>query len=513
MSEPTLTDVTQVLLKQNQELTVNTAETKQTKSGIEQLSKVLGDYFKNQQRLDEGDRLENKREESDAKAGGGDGSSLDVNKAIADAGVFAIPFIFIGAIRGLITGLTIAFAKQIATIVKFAGKVLFGNRFVKPIIGSLKTLRLMITGTINAKVLQPIVSFFKTIGGALKTVGFRFAGLNPEVMKGINALKNFGSNVKGGFFGFINNVKAFFGKGGGLSKAFQPISNAFQGLQQTLRGGGKIGVMISKALTAIKNFFPAIFKIMRSVGTLFVTIGKAILLPLQIVIGAVQFIRGFIEGFTKNVAEEGVLKGILIGALEGIKKAINTLFMAPLDMIKNFIGFLVGFISTDASEAIKGFSFAGLFSGIIDSLVSFIKNPMAAIEKIARGLIKFPVAVLAGAKAALKNLLRPSKIPSAFNEAFTKTLNSVGSGEADAAAGAMIAKRDSTFNEKIAENRAAEQGQQGGGEPVVIDNTTNNNVSNDNSQSMTSQIEPPIDNKSRVAGGSAIMRGRRGAYA
>ena len=28
MSEPTLTDVTQVLLKQNQELTVNTAETK-----------------------------------------------------------------------------------------------------------------------------------------------------------------------------------------------------------------------------------------------------------------------------------------------------------------------------------------------------------------------------------------------------------------------------------------------------------------------------------------------------
>ena len=232
---------------------------------------------------------------------------------------------------------------------------------------------------------------------------------------------------------------------------------------------------------------------------------------MQIVIGAVQFIRGFIEGFTKNVAEEGVLKGILIGALEGIKKAINTLFMAPLDMIKNFIGFLVGFISTDASEAIKGFSFAGLFSGIIDSLVSFIKNPMAAIEKIARGLIKFPVAVLAGAKAALKNLLRPSKIPSAFNEAFTKTLNSVGSGEADAAAGAMIAKRDSTFNEKIAENKL-EQGQQGGGEPVVIDNTTNNNVSNDNSQSMTSQIEPPIDNKSRVAGGSNNAW-KKGAYA
>ena len=35
MSDLTLTDVTQVLLKQNQELTVNTAETKHTKSSIE----------------------------------------------------------------------------------------------------------------------------------------------------------------------------------------------------------------------------------------------------------------------------------------------------------------------------------------------------------------------------------------------------------------------------------------------------------------------------------------------
>ena len=77
----------------------------------------------------------------------------------------------------------------------------------------------------------------------------------------------------------------------------------------------------------------------------------------------------------------------------------------------------------------------------------------------------------------------------------------------------MIAKRDSSFNEKIAENRAAEQGQQGGGEPVVIDNSTKQEISNDNSQSMTSQIEQPIDNKSRIAGGSAMFRGRRGGAA
>ncbi len=493
MAEPTLLDVTQVLLRQNQELTVNTAETKETKSGIEQLSRVLGDYFKNQQRLDEGDRLENEREGSKAKAGGGQGMGLDVTKAIADAGVFSIPFIFIGAISGLVQGLSIAFAKQVATIVKFAGKVLFGNRFVKPIIGSLKTLRLMITGTFNAKVIQPIVGFFKTIGGALKTVGFRFAGLNPEVMKGINALKNFGSNVKGGFFGFINNIKAFFGKGGGLSKAFAPITKGFQGVQKTLQGAGKIGQTIVKTFTAIKNFIPAILNIMKSVGTLFVTIGKVLLLPLQIVIGAVQFIRGFIEGFSKSVGEEGVLKAILIGALEGIKKAINTLFMAPLDMFKNFIGFLVGFISEDAAAAIKGFSFAGLFSGIIDSLVSFVKNPIAAIEKIARNLIKFPVAVLAGAKAALGSLLRPAKIPAAFNEAFTSTLNSVGSGAADASAKEKISGSNKAFNEKVAENNAARLENQGS--TTVVDSGTNiRQGDNNTSTSLTMNTEPPFDN-------------------
>ena len=45
------------------------------------------------------------------------------------------------------------------------------------------------------------------------------------------------------------------------------------------------------------------------------------------------------------------------------------------------------------------------------------------------------------------------------------------------------------------------------------DNSTKQEISNDNSQSMTSQIEQPIDNKSRIAGGSAMFRGRRGGAA
>ncbi len=167
--------------------------------------------------------------------------------------------------------------------------------------------------------------------------------------------------------------------------------------------------------------------------------------------------------------------------------------MAPLDMFKNFIGFLVGFISEDAAAAIKGFSFAGLFSKMIDALVSFVKNPIAAIEKIARNLIKFPVAILAGAKAALGNLLRPSKIPAAFGEAFSSTLNSVGSGAADASAKEKIAGSNKGFNEKVAENNAQRLENQGG--TTVVDSGTNIRQGDQNtSTSLTMNTEPPFDN-------------------
>ena len=66
----------------------------------------------------------------------------------------------------------------------------------------------------------------------------------------------------------------------------------------------------------------------------------------------------------------------------------------------------------------------------------------------------------------------------------------------------MIAKRDSEFNEKIAENRAAEQERQGGGELTINDTSTKQEIKNDNSQSMLSQIEPPL-NRRRMRGGYA----------
>ena len=69
-------------------------------------------------------------------------------------------------------------------------------------------------------------------------------------------------------------------------------------------------------------------------------------------------------------------------------------------------------------------------------------------------------------------------------------------------------KPSTTINENIDANEAAKLEQMGPPPPTIIDTSTNNNVSNDNSQSMTNMVEPPINNRRRVRGGSAIMRGK-----
>ena len=55
---------------------------------------------------------------------------------------------------------------------------------------------------------------------------------------------------------------------------------------------------------------------------MFSLLGKVIFLPLNIIIGVVQGVRGFIEGFTQSRKGEGFLSSVMGGVLEGIKNLI-----------------------------------------------------------------------------------------------------------------------------------------------------------------------------------------------
>ena len=500
MSELTLTDVTQVLLKQNQELTVNTAETKDTKASIAELSRVLGDYFKNQQRLDEGDRLENERESSKAKAGGGGSRNGDIESAVKELGGFGLPFFFLGAIRGLIAGMVSALMTQIKTTLKFFRNTLLPKNFFKPVQVALKSFYVAIRAGLMA-------------GFNPAKMSELVARLDPNRIVRINKftelITRFSTQV-GKFFKvitdstqsvqkFFGRIVAFFGSGTGSFRVsivnyFKPVTDAFNAMKSALKGAGVIGKGIAKVISAIQSFIPQVNSILKSVGAVFFQLGRAVLFPLQLLIGAVQFIRGFIDGIFQNDMDN-LLQKALIGMYEGFRKAFNTLVSSFIDMIINAVGFIVGFFSEDAGQALKDFSFKDMFNAYIDTLIDFIRSPMESIKRGFRQIAKFPAAIFAGGKAALEAFPFVSESPmEAFSRGFKESLAK--SNEAIAISTAKIdARKQANSQMELDELNKQIDSQQGGA--TIVDGSSNiqNNGGN---VSLSTSTEDPLNNKDRL---------------
>ena len=346
MADLTLTDVTQVLLRQNQELTVNTAETVDTKKGINDLAKVLGDYFKNQQRLDEGDRLENKREASGTKAGGGNLSDALKSGGLTTANAASG---FLGAITGLLIGLTQQFLFNIATALKFIKSKVFGSRIFLALVNPIKTFfsdlaKVFRIGFRSGKLFTPAVlrGYTKDITGVRKFVFF-FGNAMRQIAEKLRpitkALTSLGKFVKGnaikGFNLFVKSMQSLF------RTIIMPFTKAAGAIQSALPTAGKAGKAVQSATKFFgiaRSFFPALLKAFGTFARVFSLLGKVIFLPLNIIIGVVQGVRGFIEGFTQSrEAGEGFLSSVMGGVLEGVKKAINTLIMYPADLLLSLI--------------------------------------------------------------------------------------------------------------------------------------------------------------------------------
>lgn len=501
MSELTLTDVTQVLLKQNQELTVNTAETKDTKASIAELSRVLGDYFKNQQRLDEGDRLENRRESSKAKAGGGGGSrNGDIESAVSELGAFGLPFFFLGAIRSLIFGMVSALTTQVKTVLKFFRNTLLPKNFFKPVQVALKSFYVAIRAGLMA-------------GFNPAKMSELVARLDPNRIVRINKftelITRFSTQV-GKFFKvitdstqsvqkFFGRIVAFFGSGAGSFRVsiinyFKPLTDAFNAMKSALKGGGVIGQTAVKVISAIQAFIPQVGAIMKSVGAVFFQLGRAILLPLQILIGGVQFIRGFIKGISQN-SMDNVFQKAFIGLYEGIRMAFNTLVSSFIDMIINGIGFIIGFFNKDAGQALKDFSFKDMFNAYIDTLIGFIRSPMESIKRGFRQIAKFPAAIFAGGKAALEALAPGGETPmQAFSRAFNESLSK--SNEAIAISSARINAR-AQANDQMELDELNKQIDSQVASGTFMDNRTNVQNNGDN-VSLSTSTEDPLNNKDRL---------------
>ena len=520
MSELTLTDVTQVLLKQNQELTVNTAETKQTKSGIDELTRVLGDYFKNQQRLDEGDRLENKREASNTKAGGGNLSDALTGGGLTTANVGAG---FLGAITGLLIGLSQQFLINIATALKFIKSKVFGSRIVLALVNPIKTFfqglaKAFRLGFKSGKLLSPaVVKGYTTSLNGVQRFVFFFGNAMRQVAAKLRpittALTNLGKLVKGkaiqGFNAFVKGIQSLFRT---IIMPFTKAAGAIKAALPTAGTAGKAVNSATKFFGVAKSFFPALLKAFKTFATVFSTLGRVIFLPINIIIGVVQGIRGFIEGFTQSrEAGEGFLSSVFSGVLEGVKKAINTLIMYPADLVMKGIAFLLEKMGFEgAAEALRGFSFVNLFSNLIDGVKTIFSglssNILVGLLQMVGRLAKLPMALASASLAAVGAAIIPGGMSG--GEAFAKTFNKVlkfGEGGPTPTEGGGTQKRREGIEETMLERQAQEG--QGGGGGTFVDGSSNVQNNGDNVNLSTS-TEEPLDNKNRLKRGSRGSRGR-----
>ena len=492
------------------------------------------------QKNQEGDKLEAERESGATKLG---------EQVAFDKGGFKGKALIFTAIIGAIAGLISGFLQQLTFTFKLVGKFIGGKLGLPRIVNGVKnftqgivrvfTQGFKLEGSRALKVankagLSGIKRFVFFLGNAMqrianffsKTFGF----LQKAKLGTANAFSKL-ANLKI-VKGTIDGIRGFFSAIGG---AFRLLGGTFKQVSQFTKSAFGIAKSAGKGAKAAGGFFSAFGNVFKTFFTVFQTLGRAIFLPLNIIIGG---IGGIIQGFKDFASFEGnIFEKLVAGIFGFVKGAFNAIFGSFFDLIKNGISFLLGKLGfTGAAEFLDSFSFVEIFGKIFDGIrdmflsifngimsIFQVEGDVSLMKKIGiiiKRMLLFPVAMLAGGVAALAAILPGGKSPSeAFTDTFSKVIK-VGEGEAkkkpkvEALSKGQQNKVARSEAEQIEENELKKQSQgQGNKEPIVIDNSTNNNTSNDNSQSMTSQVEEPTNNRRRIAGGSAMFRGRRGAYA
>jgi hypothetical protein len=289
----------------------------------------------------------------------------------------------------------------------------------------------------SAKVSQfftRISTFFKNLGTKIakpfKAIGGRVSNftksVGSQVDDSVKGIRSIFANIKSKF---TQNkaVKAIGRFVGELGDDFKKLGNLFKNLKGGTGGGGKgLVSIISKITTPVKAFFGTIGKFFTPfksfIGTVsklapkFLAIGKTVggiagklFLPITILMGAFDGIKGFISGFKGeggNVVQK-VVSG-LGGAISGI---LGGLIGMPLDLLKKGVGFIMGLFGFDkGKEALESFSFKDLIDKVIkapinlinkaiDFIVALFKDPKGTLSELG-GKIKDSVSKV------LKSVLR-----------------------------------------------------------------------------------------------------------
>lgn len=394
---------------------------------------VLGETMKSLVEGQKGNALEDEeRRRKEAKAVSKRPLFINLDKTGIKAADIGIGFV--GAIVGLVKGLSIEFglmlknASVVATkaIKGFYTFILGGKNgriltFIRSL-GNAFTTAFKFPNLVKAMNLQGITRPIAALGGFVGRITQFFQNIGKQIQGVLKSLRD--SSKLQSFFQAMRNFGLIIIKP--FTDAQKTITATIKGLQ----GGGKALKMFAKVGDFVKKAFP----LFRQFGAMFTIIGRVIFIPLNAIIGLFAGISGMFKGIEEQTEKSrGIgfqILGGLTGAIEGI---INTLVMMPLDFLKSAVAWILNLIGLDfIADILSSFSFQDLFSGLVDmfmglfdgfedGFMSGVTGMFTGLLKIMGRIIKFPLALAAGAGAALGGLFFGDPI-GAFKSTFNKVL-------------------------------------------------------------------------------------------
>ncbi|MEE2800914.1 MAG: hypothetical protein VX550_01895 [Bacteroidota bacterium] len=253
--------------------------------------------------------------------------------------------------------------------------------------------------------------------GFTTQIGKTFKALFPKSSKAITGIftkvstffKGIGASVAERFNNIKKSISGFFGKGSKAGKVLDSVKKFFSGFGKT----------IEKFMKPVRGFikgFTKSSKLFLKIGATLGRIAGRFLLPVTIIMGVIDGVKGFIQGF-KESDGESMLAKIVDGLYGALANIVGNLIGVPLDLLKSGVGFILGFFGMDnAKEALDSFSFKDLImdiitgigdfmSGVVDFVVKLFTNPKEALSGLADKMKNFGKIVSKFIKMVLKNLL------------------------------------------------------------------------------------------------------------
>ena len=325
--------------------------------------------------------------------------------------------LILGAVTGFVAGMVFGFAevlllyaKLLVKGVRFVGGKFINSKFMAPIVEPIRRfftnigdgIRRVVTKIGN--LIKPIVNTFKNIktqflhglfgkgGGVAGLKGVKGMGTTKNVFTQIGA---FFSRIQAWTKGIGGPVRQFNTKTKTLGKELKMFGSSTRGMVKALGGGFKT---MKSFFGFIRVIFNPIWAGFRSAFVVFKNFGRVVgrlFMPLTIIMGLVDGVKGFIDGF-KNT-EGGMFKKVIGGLIGAHKGIINGLIMMPLDMLKGAVAWILSKFGFDGmAEGLKSFSFQEMFSSFIDmftntlwAVIDWFKllfsNPGQALKDLVSG--------------------------------------------------------------------------------------------------------------------------------